>query len=291
MHGVASAEPPQHPPSPSPPRELTGALTRAVVLAAGRGARMRTAEPGAALDARQAAAADAGLKGLIPFAGHPFLAYVITAIADAGYTDVCLVTGPWPDPIRDYFENVRARRVRIEFAVQATPEGSAHALAAAEDFTRGCDFAAINSDNLYPAAALRALRNLRSSGLIGFRRGGLESGNIDARRLAGYAIVDSNEGNTLTDIIEKPDAAAVASAGADALISMTCWRFGSAIFHAIRETPRSVRGEYEIPDAVRIAMRQERFVVIPMNVPVLDLSRREDIPRVASLLEGRRVSL
>lgn len=265
-------------------------LGRVVVLAAGRGARMRTAVPGTKLDAGQAAAADRGLKGLVPFGGQPFLAFVITALADAGFTDVCLVTGPPPSPVHDHFDRVASQRVRIRFAVQESPEGSAHALAAAEEFTAGGEFAVINSDNLYPAPALRALRELDGSGLIGFERRGLESGNIDAQRLAGYAIIASDESGMLTGIVEKPDRAALARA-ADSLISMTCWRFGPGIFEAIRDTSRSVRGEFEIPDAVRIAMRHERFTVIRMNAPVLDLSRREDIPRVATLLEGRRVNL
>lgn len=252
---------------------------------------MRAAVPGTKLDAGQAAAAERGLKGLVPFGGHPFLAYVITALADAGYADVCLVTGPPPDPIRDYFQRLVTGRVRIRFAVQESPEGSAHALAAAREFTAGAEFAVINSDNLYPPAALRALRELGSSGLIGFEPPGLASGNIDAQRLAGFAMIATDESGTLTDIIEKPDQAALDAHAADSLISMTCWRFAPHIFDAIRETPRSPRGEIEIPDAVRIAMQQDRFAVVRMNVPVLDLSRREDIPRVALLLQGRRVSL
>lgn len=266
-------------------------LTRAVVLAAGRGARMRAAAPGTTLDAAQAAAADRGLKALVPFDGQPFLAYVLTALADARYRDVCIVTAPPPDPIRDYFESAPLRRLRIRFAVQDTPAGSAHALAAAAEFVGGSDFAVINSDNLYPTAALRALRDMSGSGLIGFRPTGLEDGNIDAQRLAGYAIIETDASGALSGIVEKPDAAALRARGAKPLISMTCWRFGPRILEAIRETPRSERGEYEIPDAVRIAMRKERFVVVPMSLPVLDLSCREDIPRVALLLKGKRVSL
>lgn len=270
---------------------MPGELSRAVVLAAGRGARMRASAPGVALDAAQAAAADLGLKGLIPFRGQPFLAYVLTALADAGYRDVCLVTGPSPDAIREYFQRVPAGRLRIRFAVQETPAGSAYALAAAEEFVAGEDFAVINSDNFYPASALRALRGVNGSGLIGFRRDGLLSGNIDAERIAGYAIIRTDRSGALTDIIEKPDSATLASYGPDPLISMTCWRFRAGIFDAIRETPRSPRGEYEIPDAVRIAMRGETFAVVPVSEAVADLSRRDDIPYVDVLLTGYEVSL
>jgi hypothetical protein len=45
---------------------------RAVVLARGLGTRMRQPAPDARLDAAQTAAADAGMKALIPI-GRPFL--------------------------------------------------------------------------------------------------------------------------------------------------------------------------------------------------------------------------
>lgn len=266
-------------------------VTRAVVLAAGRGERMRAAAPDAVLEPAQSAAADLGLKGLIPFAGQPFLAYVLTALADAGYREVCIVTGGSPDAVREYFERVQSRRLRIRFAVQQTPSGSASAVAAAEQFAGGGEFIVINSDNLYTVASLRALRQLSGCGLIGFRRAGLLEGNIDAARIAGYALIDRNDAGALTGIVEKPDAATLAAYGPDPLISMTCWRFNASIFDAIRETPRSSRGEYEIPDAVRVAMRVERFTVIEVSEPVLDLSRRDDVPRVAALLSGRNVDL
>jgi glucose-1-phosphate thymidylyltransferase len=243
------------------------------------------------LDAAQERAADRGLKALVPFNGQPFLSYVLTALADAGYVDVCLVVPPGDDPIRACYEHIATRRLRLHFAVQEQPLGSAHALLAAESFAGIDDIAVINSDNFYPADALRALRALTGSGLIGFRRSGLLGGNIDADRLAGFALITTDGTGALSSVMEKPTADSVRAAGDDALLSMTCWRFRPGIFDAIRATPRSVRGEYEIPDAVRQLMQSERFEVARMSVPVLDLSRRADIPRVDALLRGLRVDL
>ncbi len=80
------------------------AITRAIILARGLGTRMRErAQGGAAMDAAQAEAADRGVKAMIPI-GRPFLDYVLSALADAGYTEACLVIGPEHDAIRDYYE-------------------------------------------------------------------------------------------------------------------------------------------------------------------------------------------
>jgi hypothetical protein len=47
-----------------------------------------------------------------------------------------------------------------------------------------------------------------------------------------------------------------------------------------------------LPEAVRLAIhRGVRFAVVPATGPVLDLSRREDIPVVAAQLADREVNL
>src|ERR671911_2338777 len=101
---------------------------KAVILARGLGKRMRQADHDAAVDAHQAAVADQGMKAMIPI-GRPFLDYVLSALADAGYTEACLVIGPEHDAIREYYERTAPpRRMRISFAIQAEPRGTADAL-------------------------------------------------------------------------------------------------------------------------------------------------------------------
>ena len=51
--------------------------------------------------------------------------------------------------------------------------------------------------------------------------------------------------------------------------------------------PRSARGEYELPEAVALALRQGvRFRAVPARGPVLDLSRRADAVDVERRLAG-----
>src|SRR5512136_2698995 len=98
-------------------------LTKAIILARGLGTRMRRAVGGASLDEAQARAAAAGVKGMIPI-GRPFLDFVISALADAGFRDVCLVIGPEHQAVRDhYWRDVPPTRVRVAFAIQDRPLG------------------------------------------------------------------------------------------------------------------------------------------------------------------------
>jgi glucose-1-phosphate thymidylyltransferase len=102
-----------------------------------------------------------------------------------------------------------------------------------------------------------------------------------------------NDDGVLTGIVEKPDPATRRELGARALVSMTCWRFEPTIFEACRAIAPSVRGEYEIPDAVSHATERlgVSFQVAAVREPVLDLSRREDIAAVAEHLRGWEVAL
>jgi len=269
-------------------------IDKAVILARGLGTRMRRADPGAAADAEQARMADAGVKAMIPI-GRPFLDYVISALADAGFTRVCLVIGPEHGLVRDHYTTgVTATRVSIEFAVQAEPRGTADAVLAAEGFAGDDPFLVLNSDNYYPVEALAALHALGAPGLLAFDRDDLvRTSNIEPERIRHYAILDVDDAGHLRRIVEKPDEALVASLTPPVIVSMNCWAFGPAIFTACRAIRPSARGELELPDAVNHAITRlgERLTAVPASGPVLDLSRRSDIASVAHALRDVRVLL
>jgi len=276
------------------PTVTTRHAARAVILARGLGTRMRRAAEGVEIDRQQARVADTGLKAMIPI-GRPFLDYVLSGLADAGFTDACLVIGPEHQAVRDYYSrDVVLTRLRVHFAVQERPLGTADAVLASEAFAAGGPVLVLNSDNYYPAAALRQLRELGRPGLAGFDREALvRQSNIDDQRVARYAVLDVGPDGLLRSIVEKPDVAAWAAVGPHALISMNCWRFGPAIFEAARRIAPSPRGELELADAVAFAMRElgETFRVLPVRDGVLDLSMRADIPEVARRLARVEVRL
>jgi glucose-1-phosphate thymidylyltransferase len=262
-------------------------VTKAVILARGLGTRMRRADAGVPLDAEQAAAADRGVKGMIPI-GRPFLDYALSALADAGFRDVCLVIGPEHQAIRDYYGGPgRPARVRVHFAVQSRPLGTADAVLAAEGFAGGDRFLVCNADNFYPVQVLTALRHLNEPGLAGFDREALvRRGNITADRISRFALLTTSPEGLLVDIVEKPDATTASALGPHARVSMNCWVFGPGIFPACRLVTPSLRGELEIQDAVRLSMTRlgERYRVVPVEEGVLDLSSRSDIAQVAERL-------
>jgi len=268
-------------------------LNRAVVLAAGLGTRLRRADPGAALDSEQAAAADAGLKALVPVP-RPFLDYVLSGLADAGISEVCIVVAPGESPIRKRYAAMSPRRLRLSFAVQVEPRGTADAALAAAAFASESDFLLLNSDNYYPVTAYRALLGLPGPGLPVFERESLVShGNIPAERLNRYAALRVSPDGFLTRIEEKPAASAAGTPAEGVLLSMNLWRFCPEIFEACRRVPLSVRGELELPQAVQYGIEELhlRFRAVPCAEGVLDLSTRGDVASIARRLRGVEVRL
>jgi dTDP-glucose pyrophosphorylase len=278
--------------------------TRAIVLARGLGSRMREADPSAPLSARQAEAAAAGHKAMMPIHGRPFLDYLLSALADAGVTRVALVVAPDHEPLRRYYlEETRPSRLDVALVVQPEAIGTANAMSSVRQWAGDEPFLVMNSDNLYPVAALRDLGSLAEPGLPAFELEDLiESSNIPPERVRAFARIDVDADGYLAAIVEKPadllppeggsHASSVSNQAASAfrrkvLISMNCWRFDARIFEACRDVPRSARGEYELPEAVGLAVRRGvRFKAVPARGPVLDLSRRADAADVERRLSG-----
>lgn len=263
-------------------------VEKAVILARGLGTRMRRPDESAVLSPDQLTVAGAGVKAMIPLA-RPFLDYVLSGLADAGYTRVCLVIGPEHQLVRGYYTvQSPPRRVQIEFAVQEKPLGTADAVLAAKEFAGKDLFLVINSDNYYPVQVLAAVRDLRQPGLALFDRDRLVAeSNIPQSRVLKFAVASVDKSGFLERIYEKPFEDTVRKLGPAVYVSMNCWIFSSLIFRACLAIQPSVRGELELTDAVQYSMDtlKERYKVLAFQTPVLDLSSRSDIAIVAEKLK------
>lgn len=269
-------------------RAMGTELKKAVVLARGLGTRMRR-DADAELTPEQRSVADTGLKAMIPV-GRPFLDYVLSGLADAGYQQICLVIGPEHQVVRDYYGKQDLRRISLTYAIQQDPIGTANAVLSAARFVGDDEFLVMNSDNYYPVPALSTLHDMGEPGVVLFNRKALvRNSNIPAERVLTFAFAAVRDGY-MVSLIEKPDANTIIPP--DTLVSMNVWRFSPEILRFCREVPRSSRGEYELPQAVNLGVQHGmRLRVERSEFGVLDLSRRDDIADVAQRLAGIQVRL
>ncbi len=267
-------------------------VNKAVVMARGLGSRMRK-QSDVALTPEQELAAASGAKAMMPLGGRPFLDHVLTKLADAGLTNVCLVIGPEHTAVRDYYDSVERERITIDYAVQQEPRGTADAVAAAQEFAGSDRFVVVNGDNLYPTESLTILAAEPGMATVGFVPEDLvANSNIPAERMPALALLTPDGSGGLADIIEKPSPEVAATLGPDRLVSMNCWLFGPEVFTACASIAPSSRGELEIVDAVRWLIEHgTRFTVVPSSEGVWDLSSRADVGSVADALGGDEVRL
>jgi glucose-1-phosphate thymidylyltransferase len=257
---------------------------------------MRKTDADSSLSDEQAKVADSGVKALIPI-DRPFLDYVLSVAAEAGYRRVCLVIGPEHTELREYYSRLATRRISIDFVIQPEALGTANAVAAAEQWCGEHSFVVINSDNYYPAKALRSLREVTAPGVALFERSAMLAGsNIPAERIEKFAIAELN-GKLLRRVIEKPSTDVMASVarqqGGKVYLSMNLWLFDRTIFEACRAIAKSPRGEFEITDAVQHAIDRlgSSYSAALIEAPVLDLSSRADVGPVTERLRGTGVVL
>lgn len=255
-------------------------INKAVILARGLGTRMRAENSNTKLNKQQNEIAKLGIKALIPIIGEKtLLNFIFENLVKAGFSEFCLVIGNEQHVLRDFCLKLNNK---ISFAIQEKPLGTADAVLASENFVKNELFLVVNSDNLYPVNALQGLQKLNQTGLIAFDKQSLiEKSNISEEKINKFAVIKFDETDNLTEIIEKP-----LKIEKEAFISMNAWIFSPKIFSACRQIKPSIRGEYEIADAVKFAIKNlgEEFKAFYSNEGVLDLSSRADIEKVKEKL-------
>ena len=117
--------------------ESGAACMKAVILAAGEGARMgpfTASEP----------------KVMIPVGNRPILEYVVQALVDNGVQDVVLVVGYRRERILSHFQEGKAFGARIRYVTQTKQLGTAHAVAEARPHLED-RFVVLNGSNMVDA--------------------------------------------------------------------------------------------------------------------------------------------
>lgn len=200
-------------------------VTKAVILAAGRGTRMQ-------------GLTEALPKPMLPVGGKPILAHVVENIREAGLVDALIVTGYRAEQVESYFEG----QPGITFRRQEPLDGTARAALVARQFAGGESFLLTYGDILVAPEAYRGMvERLKGTEAV------VAVKYVDDPYQGAAVYV---EGERIGNIIEKPPRG----------MSATHWNsagfycFRPSIFEHLAAVPLSPRGEYELTDAVRLLL-------------------------------------
>lgn len=205
---------------------FTGPVSQAVILAAGRGTRMR--ELTASLP-----------KPMVQVGGRPILEHIVRGLAQAGMTRILIVVGYRQEVIREHFGDGSAWGMQIAYAEQSTQDGTGRVVALAKPFVDSKPFLLSYGDILVRASLYARLADLGTAEmLVSVRR---------AEDVTKGGAVFLNDAFEVTDILEKPGAGSVATPWFNAGV----YTFRPGIFEWVARLEKSPRGEYELTDAVR----------------------------------------
>lgn len=201
-------------------------VTRAVILAAGRGTRMRELTEDLP-------------KPMVPVAGRPILERIVTGLASAGIQEILVVVGYRKAVIMEHFGNGSRFRVRMDYVEQVTQDGTGRVVALAQPFAGSSPFLLSYGDILVDLSFYPQLVNLGDAEML-----------LSVRRSADVSkggAVYLNTAFEVTDLKEKPSAGEAATPWYNAGI----YTFRDSIFRHVAQLQPSPRGEYELTDAIR----------------------------------------
>ena len=208
-------------------------------------------------------------KPLLPVAGKPFLEHNIEALREAGIKDIMLLVGWKANRVREHFQDGKAFGVRIEYIEQKERLGTAHAISMVSDKVAE-PFLCLYGD------VVMAKRNVKD--LVEHHR--KVKGSVialtsvpDPKR---YGCVEVEDG-VVTNIAEKPETPV------GNLINAGAYVLEPEIFEAIKDTRKSVRGEYEVTDSLKILIDRKHMFAHRLAGEWIDVARPWD------LLEANRM--
>jgi len=204
---------------------------KAVVLAAGRGERLWPLT-------------EDNPKPLLPVANKSVLERTLNALVSAGVRQIILVVGFRNEKIRDRFGKGGAIGSELKYVKQRTAKGTADALGTCSKELQGEDrFLVLYGDDYYDASVPRTfLAKARQNK-------GLTIGTSRVQDASSFGKIESKR-SLVTEIQEK------ASKAQPGQVNAGIYLMDQTIFPAIRKTKRSIRGELELTDAVRILIKE-----------------------------------
>jgi dTDP-glucose pyrophosphorylase len=202
-------------------------IDKAVVLAAGRGKRMR--ELTADLP-----------KPMMDVKGKPVLQHIVEGLRDAGVRKILLIVGYHAETVQNFFGGGARNNVEIEYAIQTVQDGTGRVVNLASNFTDGSPFILSYGDILISPTNYERVVELPDNfeAIITVTRG---------EDVSKGGAVFVNEQMELVDLREKPKPGEPTSPWYNAGL----YAFRPSIFEFIARLKPSPRGEYELTDAIR----------------------------------------
>jgi bifunctional UDP-N-acetylglucosamine pyrophosphorylase/glucosamine-1-phosphate N-acetyltransferase len=247
-------------------------VTVVVLLAAGRGVRMRSERP----------------KVLHEAGGRPLLDRALdTALAVAGSPARVVVVAPKDEAVAAH---VKASHPRVHIAPQDPPRGTGDAVrAAAPEFGKAKRVVVLSGD--VPLLEERTVRRLLDA-LEGSPKNAVAVLTAKIANPTGYGRIVRDRKRAFVRIVEEKDSSENEKKIAE--INTGTYAFDRAFLESAlpRLSPENSQSEFYLTDVVSLARKARRRVVLVEGDPssVLGVNSREDLAAVERILRGRKAA-
>lgn len=204
-------------------------------------------------------------KPVLPIDGRPVIATLLREVAGAGFQSATVVTGHLAERIERLVGDGRAFGLRIAYARQARPLGSADAVRVALAAGAAPPLLVLGADTVFrPGTIAEACDRWNASGTVG----GLAVRSVPAEEVPDRSSVQV-EGDRLVSVVEKPpDASSGTLAGAP------LWFLGPELCAFLTDLPGP---PFELASAAERALAAGNdLAALPIG-PTRDLTHPEDV--------------
>jgi len=202
-------------------------IDKAVLLAAGRGTRMRELTQDLP-------------KPMIELRGKPVLQHIVEGLRDAGVRRFLIIVGYRAEAVQNFFGDGLRYKIDIQYATQVAQDGTGRVLDLARNFVGDSPFILAYGDILVAPENYKRIVDLADDveALISVTRG------EDVSKGGAVFLNDKLE---LVDLREKSKPGEATSPWYNAGL----YAFRTSIFNFTAKLKPSPRGEYELTDAIR----------------------------------------
>jgi bifunctional UDP-N-acetylglucosamine pyrophosphorylase/glucosamine-1-phosphate N-acetyltransferase len=233
---------------------------KGVVLAAGVGSRLTPIT-------------DNKPKHMISLCGQPLINYVLTALKANEIKDLILVVRRGDELTKSFLSNGEKIGLKIDYSIQEKPIGTANALKSALNLINEDKFLVVYGDILLSSKviqeALKCFKDYEENVITA----------VPVENSQEYGLIKEKNGK-LIKLIEKPK-----KTFEKGLVNAGVYIFKKdEASNAIKETKKSIRGEFELTDSIKILLKKG----VSIRVAKANYEEWMDIGRPWDILEANK---